>query len=128
MPGVGGLANLAVNKRPHPQAMGVSDFIGGDDTRAKGTVRIERFSEHPLRGFLLPIANGDVVADRVAEDVIRGALRRNATALLADNDHEFNFVIQLIRYDGLVYSAKGRVYRSRLLAEPDLLSRNLYSC
>src|SRR3984957_9763136 len=110
MPGVGGLANLAVNKRPYPQAVRVSDFIGGDDTRAKGTVRIERFSEHPLRGFLLPIANGDVVADRVTEYVVRGALRRDSTALLADNDNELHFIVQLIRYDGLVYSGKGGVH------------------
>src|ERR1700758_1042764 len=110
MPGVGVLAKLAVDKRPHPQNVRVSDFIGGDDARAEGTVRIERFSEHPLRGFLLPIANGDVVADRVTEDIVRGALCRDATALLADNDDELHFIVKLIRYDGLVYSAKGRVY------------------
>src|ERR1700722_7255149 len=127
MPGVGGLANLAVNKRPYPQAVRVSDFIGGDDARAKGTVRIERFSEHPLRGFLLPIPNGDVIAHSIAEDVFPGALRRNATAFLADDGDELDFVVELVRYDGLVYSAKGRVHGSRLLAEPDLLGRNLHS-
>src|ERR1700757_4344742 len=111
MPGVGVLAKLAVDKRPHPQNVRVSDFIGGDDARAKGTVCIKRFSEHPLRGFLLPIANGDVIADRIAEDMIWGVLHRNSTALLADDDHEFNFVVQLVRDDGLVYFTKGRVYR-----------------
>ena len=79
-----------------------------------------------MSGLLLPIANGDVVADRIAEDVFPGALRRNATALLADDGDEFDFVVELVRYDRLVYSAKGRVHGSRLLAEPDLLGRNLH--
>src|SRR5271168_2214457 len=126
VPGIGVLAKLAVDKGAQPQDVRVSDLVGGCDARAKGAVRIERFSEHPLCGLPLPIANGDVISDRITEDVFPGALYRNSTAFLADDDDEFDFVVKLVRHDRLVDSAERRVHGSRLLAEPDLLGRDLH--
>src|SRR5271156_4741330 len=59
VPGIRVLAKLTVDKGAQAQDVRVSDFLVGDDTRTKGAVRIQRFSEHPLRSLLLPIANGD---------------------------------------------------------------------
>src|SRR5271156_1067446 len=51
VPGIRVLTKLAVDKGPQPQDVRVADLIGSYNARTKRTVRIERFSEHPLRGF-----------------------------------------------------------------------------
>src|SRR5271170_849967 len=110
MTGIRVLAKLAIDEGTQTEDMRVADLVGRDDARAEGTMRIERFPEHPLGGLPLPVANGDVVADRIAEHVFAGALRRNPAAPLANDDDEFDFVVKLIRYNRLVDSAKGRIH------------------
>lgn len=75
------------------------DLAGGDDGPDRGEV-VEGFGVAVLRaGHLgpLPISRRDVVAHRVAEDVVQRVLgRTQVLRVLADDDAEFAFVVQLL--------------------------------
>src|SRR4029077_3414448 len=127
VPSVRVLTQFAIDERAHPQHVRIRDFVGCDYARTKRTMRVERLSEHPLWGFLLPIANGNVIADRIAKDMVRSSLCRNPAPLLADDDDELDLVVKLIRHDGLVYCSERGIHRSRLFAEPHLFGWNFHS-
>ena len=85
------------------------------------------FPSIPLWGFLLPIANGNVIADRIPKDMVRSSLCRNPAPLLADDDDELDLVVELIRHHRFVYPSERGIHRSRLFAEPHLFGWNFHS-
>src|SRR6202030_3339173 len=104
--GIRVLMQFAIEEIAHPQHVRIRDFVGRNYARTKRTMRVERLSEDPLWGFLLPIANGDVIADRIPKDMVRSSLCRNPAPLLADDDDELDLVVELIRHDRFVYPSE----------------------
>src|SRR6266566_1020372 len=104
--------------------MGITNLVGGDDGRPERTMSIEGFAQHPLGGFPLPISHRKVVTDRVAEDMSGSLFSADVTTSLTDHGHQFDFVIEFIRDDRKLDVTVRIIDGCRLLAKPDLLSRN----
>ena len=75
LPRVAGGSRLAVDPHFDFQRLRVAQFVSGDDPWAHGIGAVEALalggSEPPLHLQRLPVAGGEVVEDRIAEDVRR---------------------------------------------------------
>src|SRR5262249_61012433 len=85
-----------------------------------------RRADPPLLAVFLelPVARGDIVADRVAEDMLRGPRSGDVPAALADDDDQLRLVVHFLadrrQHDGLLGSDDGR----RVFAKENRLFRN----
>src|SRR5262249_39373292 len=85
-----------------------------------------RLADHPLLAVFLelPVARGDIVADRVAEDMLRGPRSGDVPAALADDDDQLRLVVHFLadrrQHDRLLGTDDGR----SVFAEENRLFRN----
>ena len=84
---IGILAKLAVHPAFDVEILGI-EIIAGRDPWAHRTECIERFAQKPLLVIALAIAGGDVVDDRISENVVVGLLRLDIAAFLADDERK----------------------------------------
>ena len=47
--------------------MGIPDFISCRNPGPERSMAVERLTEHPLRGFPLPITHAEIIADAISE-------------------------------------------------------------
>lgn len=74
-----------------------------DDPWAKGTRGIEALALEPLIVAALQIAGGEIVDDRIAENVIQRVAGSDVEASLSDDHSEFDLVVELfhdVRLEG----------------------------
>ena len=76
-----------------PSGAEVSKFLPGPEGVLEAALRVRHG---------LAVAGGDVVRDRVAEDVVERALDRDVAAGLADDHGELDLVVQLAGDDRVV--------------------------
>ncbi len=57
-----------------------------------------------------------------------GALGRDVSPTLADDNNEFHLIVELVRHARHLNLTEWRIHGRRLFAEPDLLSGCFYSC
>lgn len=86
---------------------------------------VEGLGEHPLGGSPLPVARRDVFADAVTEDVIGSLVAGDMAASLANDEHQFDLVVDRDRGPGDLDRGVRRMNGVRLLAEPHLVLRTL---
>src|ERR1700743_3099784 len=90
-----GLAFHAVDDRSHDQRGRIK---AGGDERPERAETVKTLGTCPLRkGLILSdqVGSGQVVDAGVAENVSAGLIRRNAAAVLADDNSEFAFPYDL---------------------------------
>ena len=72
-------------------------IFGGDDTGADSAGLVEVLAGRPLVRLALIVAQGPVVEDRVAKDMVQRVVFGDMAPARADDDHQFGLVIQLVR-------------------------------
>src|SRR5690606_23429931 len=91
-------AGAAVQPGLEPEPRGAGLLVRGDGPRPERAARVKILARGPLQAVALEIAHAAVVEARVARDVLHGPLARHAPALLADDDGELAFVVELDRF------------------------------
>ena len=81
-----------------PRSCGSGDLVGRDQLGADRGEGVERLAGHPLLARLveLPVAGRDVVADRVAGDVLHRLLDRDVPPAAADDHDQLGLVVDLV--------------------------------
>ena len=93
------LAKRAVDPAADPRRAAV-ELVGGDDPRTHRAEGVEALAEVPLLMAHLHVTRGDVVDDRVAEDMVHRPRARDVAAAAPDHDRELGFVVDLARRRG----------------------------
>ena len=93
--GVAVLDSLAVHAGGNAQGLGVLDDVAADDAGAEGPPAVVALAQRPLAApaLDLPVAVGDVVAHRVAQDVVQRLVLGHVGGRLADDDDQLALVV-----------------------------------
>src|SRR5271165_624824 len=101
--------------------MWVRDFVRSGDPGPDRSMRVERFSQTPLRRAMLPEALGHVVADAIAEHMRRSVCLRDVAPTLAYDGNKLDLIVDeragLCDHDWIEWA----VGRRHSLGEPDLV-------
>ena len=91
--------------------------------------RVEGLAGHPLLARLveLPVARRDVVADRVAADVLERLLPGMCLPASADHHHQLGLVVDLVAHRGQDDRTAVADQGGRILAEEDRLGRRRHA-
>src|SRR5260370_6349887 len=80
-------------------------------------MRVGRLAERHRRRLALPVADADVVDDDVTRDYFVRASARHMTALPADDESEFAFIVERRRHSRKMNWIVGTGHAARLLVE-----------
>ncbi len=109
------LADVAVDAGFDEELIGVRHFVGSDQIWPDGVGGVEVLAEEDAAhgGGSLDLAGGDVVVDGVAGDDAEGVLGGDVFAALADDDADFDFVVEAVGLaranDRLFVRGEGRI-------------------
>lgn len=90
------LHSLAVELCRNTQSLRVLDQRGTDDARTIGSPSIKAFAEGPLTSapLELPLSVRNIIADRIAQDVVKRLGLGHIGAFLADDGYQLAFVVK----------------------------------
>ena len=71
-------------------------LVRGDNRRTNRARGVEILAGRPLVRLALVVANRAIVEDRVCKDMAKSLAFGNVPTALADDDHQFGFIIQLL--------------------------------
>ena len=121
------LAQLVVDPGLDLKRVRVAELVGGDDPRTERTVGIEGLAHRHRRRAQLPVADGDVVGDRVAGDHLVRAVLGNVATARADHDRQLALVVEQVR-DAWHVDVRSRAdHAGDLLVEEDRELRRLHA-
>ena len=98
LPGIGVLAQFAVDAQFHIQVVGIVQFIRRYQPGTQGTGTFETLAHQDHLVRMLPgldIPGGEVIEDGIARHVIEGFFDTDLVRLFTDDDGDFYFIIQL---------------------------------
>ena len=107
--------------------MGVAELVAGHDPWAERSVGVERLAHRHRRRAQLPVADGDVVGDRVAGDHLVGAVLRHVAAAGPDHDRKLALVVEQVRDARHVHVVVGTDHARDLLVEEHRELRRLHA-
>ena len=90
------LHRVAVELGPDVEALRILDRLLRHDSRAVRRPAIKALSERPLAAAVLdlPVAMGDIIADSIAKDIIKGFVFGHIRSGLANDDDQLALVIK----------------------------------
>ncbi len=115
--GIRRLPQLAIDPGLQIQGMRIVDLICGDHIWSHGAMRIPGFAHGKRRRRHLPVAHAHVVHHRITGDYLGGIRLGHAAAALADDNAQFAFIVELLRFCRQVDIAVRPRSRGRLLVE-----------
>src|SRR5215472_3704344 len=113
--GVRILTLFAVDKATNAKRVRIAGLVRSSNPRTDRCMRVERFSQDPLRRAELPGSLGDIVAAAVAEYGRPGACLAHMPSFFSDHDNELGLVVDVLPRPRDHYRIEGPVDRRRHL-------------